>query len=134
MADYLRSQIAKMAGVNIETLRYYEKKGLIVPKRTDNKYRVYPEEVLDKLNFIRRAKEAGFTLEEIRKTLMLFDYKMDFKDLSGIMAEGIAVKIKEIDTRVNRLIEIREILLQMYDGLNQHYVCPALKPLLKKLE
>jgi DNA-binding transcriptional MerR regulator len=134
MADYLRSQIAKIAGINIETLRYYEKKGLIMPQRTVNGYRVYPEEILDKLNFIKRAKEAGFTLEEIRKTLMLFDYQMNFEDLSTIMAEGIADKIQEIETRVERLMEIRQILFQIYDGLNQHHVCQALQPLLKKFE
>jgi DNA-binding transcriptional MerR regulator len=134
MADYSRSQIAKIAGMNIETLRYYEKKGLIMPQRTVNGYRVYPEEILDKLNFIKRAKEAGFTLEEIRKTLMLFDYQMNFEDLSTIMAEGIADKIQEIETRVERLMEIRQILLQIYDGLNQHHVCQALQPLLKKFE
>ncbi|HEX3048636.1 MAG TPA: MerR family transcriptional regulator [Bacillota bacterium] len=134
MANYLRNQVAKMAGVDIETLRYYEKKGLILPERLENGYRVYSEEVLHRLNFIKRAKEAGFTLEEIRKTLTLFDAELDFSDLSNVMAEGIAVKIQEIDTRIARLMEVREILLQIHEGLRQKRICSSLGPLLKKIE
>lgn len=132
MADYLRSQIAKMAGVSIETLRYYEKRGLILPERTGNGYRTYREAILDRLNFIKRAKEAGFTLEEIRKTSRLFDYQLNSEDLSNIMAEGIKAKIKEIDTRIDSLMEIREILLQIAQGLQQQHLCPTLESLLKK--
>lgn len=131
MADYLRSQIAKMAEVTIETLRYYEKKGLILPKRIDNGYRMYPEAILDRLNFIKRAKEAGFTLEEIRKTFQLFDYQLNSEDLSNIMVEGIKAKIKEIDTRIDSLMEIREILLQIDEGLQQQHLCPTLQGVLK---
>lgn len=134
MADYLRSKIAKMAGVTIETLRYYEKKGLILPKRVENGYRMYPEEILDRLNFIKRAKEAGFTLEEIRKTFQLFDYQLNSEDLTNIMAEGIKAKIKEIDTRIGGLMEIREVLLRIDQGLQQHHLCPALQELIKKSE
>lgn len=132
MADYLRSKIAKMAGVTIETLRYYEKKGLILPKRIGNGYRVYSEEILDRLNFIKRAKQAGFTLEEIRKTLQLFDYQLNYEDLTNIMEEGIKTKIKEIDTRVGGLMDIREILLQIDQGLQQQHLCPTLQEVLNK--
>ncbi len=134
MADYLRSQIAKMAGVTIETLRYYEKIGLILPKRINNGYRMYSEAILDRLNFVKRAKEAGFTLEEIRKTFQLFDYPLNSEELSNIMSEGIKAKIKEIDTRIGSLMEIREILLQIEDGLREQHLCPTLEPLLKKKE
>ena len=132
MANYLRSEIAKMAGVTIETLRYYEKRGLILPKRIENGYRIYSEEILDRLNFIKRAKEAGFTLEEIRKTLQLFDCQINPDDLTNIMVEGIKAKIKEIDARIGGLMEIREILFQIDQGLHQQHLCPTLQEVLKK--
>ena len=70
MADYLRGQIAKMADVNIETLRYYENHGLIPsPTRSVSGYRLYSEEVLTRLTFIKNAKSCGFTLREIKKAL-----------------------------------------------------------------
>lgn len=132
VANYLRSEIAKMAGVTIETLRYYEKRGLILPKRIENGYRIYSEEILDRLNFIKRAKEAGFTLEEIRKTLQLFDCQINPDDLTNIMVEGIKAKIKEIDARIGGLMEIREILFQIDQGLHQQHLCPTLQEVLKK--
>ncbi|NLW46583.1 MAG: MerR family transcriptional regulator [Firmicutes bacterium] len=132
MANYLRNQIAKMAGVSIETLRYYEKKGLIQPERSENGYRLYPEATIDRLNFIKRAKEAGFTLEEIKKTFKLFDYQLDSEELSNIMAEGIIAKIKEIDGRIAGMMEIHGILFQIYEGLQQQHTCPTLEPLMKK--
>ena len=132
MAEYLRNQLAKLAGVSIETLRYYEQKGLITPERTANHYRVYSEATVDQLNFIKRAKEAGFTLAEIRKTLLLFEYSMEYEEISSVMIEGIAEKLQEIENRIARLNEIRELLTEMYDGLRQQQRCPAMQSLLKQ--
>ncbi|SFL24294.1 MerR family transcriptional regulator, mercuric resistance operon regulatory protein [Paenibacillus sp. 1_12] len=70
MSNYLRGQIAKMANVNIETLRYYENHGLIPsPVRSETGYRLYSDEVLNRLAFIKNAKFCGFTLKEIKKAL-----------------------------------------------------------------
>jgi len=67
MGYYLRGEIAKMADINVETLRYYEKNHLIpIPDRTKKGYRLYPEDTLDILAFIKSAKSAGFTLAQIR--------------------------------------------------------------------
>ncbi|WP_018416569.1 Hg(II)-responsive transcriptional regulator [Teredinibacter turnerae] len=63
---YTISQLAKSASVNIETIRYYERKKLIdQPKKPLQGYRQYPEETLTKVLFIRRAQHLGFTLSEI---------------------------------------------------------------------
>jgi DNA-binding transcriptional MerR regulator len=68
MTGYLRGQIAKLANINIETLRYYEELGLLsLPQRSESGYRLYSEEVLDRLVFIQNAKSYGFTLKEIQK-------------------------------------------------------------------
>ncbi len=134
MANYLRSQIAKIAEVSIETLRYYEKKGLILPNRTENGYRIYTDDILDRLAFIKRAKEAGFTLEEIRQTLQLFNYQLNSGDIANLMAAGIKTKLQEIDARIGRLMEIREVLLQIDEGIEKHHSCPSMEGLLKNKE
>ena len=63
----LRSgELAKAADVNVETLRYYERRGLLPePPRRESGYRVYPAESISRLRFIKGAQELGFTLEEI---------------------------------------------------------------------
>ncbi|AIQ68773.1 MerR family transcriptional regulator [Paenibacillus graminis] len=70
MVAYLRGELAKEAKVNIETLRFYEKHGLLPqPQRTASGYRVYTEETLTRIVFIQNAKNCGFTLREIKKAL-----------------------------------------------------------------
>ena len=65
-------QVAKQTGVNVETLRYYERQGLIdAPPRTASGYREYPAETVSRIRFIRRAKALGFTLQEIGDLLSL---------------------------------------------------------------
>jgi MerR family transcriptional regulator, copper efflux regulator len=134
MANYLRSQIARQAGVNIETLRYYERKGLITPTRTGNGYRRYQEGALDRLKFIGRAKEAGFTLEEIRQTLELLALDVDFSALSTAMAEGISQKIEEVERRIEGLTQILAFLHDIRGSIEDHRVCSSLEPLLKNLK
>lgn len=71
MEGYLRGELAKRAGINAETLRYYEKQGILPePYRTEAGYRLYSEEALARLTFVRNAKLCGFTLKEIRKALV----------------------------------------------------------------
>jgi MerR family mercuric resistance operon transcriptional regulator len=65
-------ELAEKAGVNRETLRYYERRGLLKPvRRTRSGYRVYGRESTERLLFIKRAQAFGFTLEEIRELLTL---------------------------------------------------------------
>jgi DNA-binding transcriptional MerR regulator len=64
------SQVAKASNVNIETIRYYERRGLIPePPRTNSGYRMFSYEVIRDIQFIKRAQDVGFTLEEIKKLL-----------------------------------------------------------------
>lgn len=68
----LRAELARLTGCNLETIRYYEKIGLMPdPPRTAARYRVYDEDHLSRLQFILRARELGFTIEEIRGFLDL---------------------------------------------------------------
>lgn len=69
-----RAELAKRTGCNLETIRYYEKIGLMPePPRTTGGYRAYDREHLKRLAFIRRSRELGFSLEEIRSLLRLVD-------------------------------------------------------------
>ena len=69
---YTISQLAKSAGVNVETIRYYERKKLIEqPEKPEQGYRQYPEESLTKVVFIKRAQHLGFTLSEINSLIKL---------------------------------------------------------------
>ena len=65
-------QLAERAGVHVETVRYYERRGLLpAPERTDSGYRQYEPEAVARLRFIKRAKVLGFTLHEIEELLEL---------------------------------------------------------------
>ena len=67
-------QLSTQTGCKIETIRYYEQIGLLpAPARSDGGYRIYDENLLKRLSFIRRSRELGFTIEEIRGLLNLVD-------------------------------------------------------------
>lgn len=69
-----RGVVAARTGVNIETVRYYERIGLLpAPPRSEGGHRMYDEGLLRRLNFIRRCRELGFTLDEVRGLLRLVD-------------------------------------------------------------
>lgn len=66
--------LSKQTGCKVETIRYYEREGLMPdPPRTDGGHRVYAQEHLKRLRFIRRGRELGFTLDEVRNLLRIVD-------------------------------------------------------------
>jgi MerR family mercuric resistance operon transcriptional regulator len=74
MAGLTRGQLAQRVGVNLETVRFYEKEGLLSPpSRTASGYRQFEEATVNRLEFVKRAKELGFSLAEIRELLVLQD-------------------------------------------------------------
>ena len=91
------SKLAKKCGVSTDTIRYYEKKGLMKsPLRQDNGYRLYCEIDLVRLQFIRTAKKLGFTLEEIRIFLPeIQDNQLYKKDLENKLQQ----KVIQIDKK-----------------------------------
>jgi len=67
------SKVALKSNVCVETVRYYERRGLITkPPRSELGYRMYLDEVIEDINFIKRAQAIGFTLEEIKQLLTLY--------------------------------------------------------------
>lgn len=66
------SRLARLGGVNLETIRYYERQGLLAkPPRTASGYRLFPAEAARRLRFIKRAQQLGFSLTEIRELLSI---------------------------------------------------------------
>lgn len=131
MTTYLRSQIAKMAKLSVETLRYYEDQGLISPQvRSEAGYRLYPEHVLTELEFIKNAKMCGFTLKEIRKALV----KSSNDSIS--IAEFVSVidrKVGKIEEEIARKEQTKEQLLKLKTGLLAAEKHPELHPTLRIL-
>ncbi len=98
--------LSKRSGFSRDTIRYYEKIGLIeLPAaRREHNYKDYPEEVLQQLNVIRKYKELGYTLEEIRELLVLQSIKV--LDIARMLAITER-KIMGVDTELERLHNIR---------------------------
>lgn len=109
----MRSQIAKLANINIETLRYYEKLGLIpAPKRSEKGYRLYNDDVLNMVETIKYAKYCGLSLEEIKEIISLF-YDINNVDYNLII-KVVDQKVNWIDNKVSELNRMKDVLLKAY--------------------
>ena len=123
-------RLAKEAGIGIETVRFYERQGLIAPPpRTDSNYRMYPEEEITRLKFIKRAKNLGFTLNEIKELLAL---RHDPHATKADVKERTHVKIEDVTEKIRDLTRIKEALEHLYDACDGHGPldqCPILEAL-----
>src|SRR5690554_93003 len=91
-------EFARRAGVNVQTVRYYERRGLLPePDRQASGYREYTEANLERLQFIRRSQELGFTLSEIGDLLTL---RADPQTTAAEVKERAEAKIDDIDARI----------------------------------
>ena len=104
-------ELAQRAGVNVQTVRYYERRGLLDdPRGRGAGYREYGDATLDRLRFIRRAQELGFTLSEIEELLAL---RLERGTAAADVKARAAAKIVEIEARLRDLERIREALTHM---------------------
>jgi DNA-binding transcriptional MerR regulator len=103
----LIGELATVAGISRDTLRFYEQQGLIRARRLENGYRDYPDEVLMLVNYIRTAQQLGFTLMEIGHKLPEI---WDVADPGTAIAQVLGEKLQEIDARIEALRELREQL------------------------
>ncbi len=110
-------QVAKAAGIGVETVRFYERRGLFdPPPRRPSGYRQFPETVIHRLRFIRRAKELGFSLKEIRELLNLrLDPDATCADIKGRAQEKIDA-ISEKEKTLRRMKRSLGKLLAACDG------------------
>jgi MerR family transcriptional regulator, mercuric resistance operon regulatory protein len=107
----LRSgQVAEAAGVNLQTLRYYERRGLVAPPdRTLGGHRVYPAETVTLLRVIKTAQRLGFTLEEVADLLDSGRHRHGGRADAGLQARA-ADKLAEVERKIGDLEVIRETL------------------------
>jgi len=123
-------QLAKLAGINVETIRFYQKRGLIqLPPKPEIGYRIYSQEAVSRLIFIQQAKQVGFTLTEIQELLGLDD-SCNCKE-AKLMAQQ---KLTLTNEKLNELLRIKETLETYIDNCEQNNPsdkCPILQSLKK---
>jgi DNA-binding transcriptional MerR regulator len=107
-------ELARLAGVSTDTLRHYERKGVLArPRRSVNGYREYPAEALDRVLMVRRALSVGFTLDELARILR-------DRARGGVpcreVREMAASKLAEIETRLSEMRDVRDLLQTIIRG------------------
>jgi MerR family transcriptional regulator, copper efflux regulator len=106
----LISELSEKTGVSKDTIRFYEKAGLLqtdLAARGENNYRQYTDEAIEELNFIKRAKMLGFTLKEIKKIIA----EWDFTSLEQA-SNFIQLKLEQIEEQIEQLQQFKTHLLE----------------------
>jgi Hg(II)-responsive transcriptional regulator len=129
-SHYKIGKTAKLAGVNKETIRYYERRNLIPePDRMDSGYRLFSQHHVDQIRFIKRAQELGFTLSEIEDLLNL---KMDEGTTCSEIKREAELKYQDVVSKIEDLNRIKETLTNLIDsctGSGPKGDCPILEAL-----
>lgn len=104
-------EVARQASVGVETVRFYERQGLLAePERRASGYRQYDEEAVAVLRFIRRAKELGFTLKEIKSLLEL---RLDTTATRAEVRQQAKEKVADIEAKIADLQRMRDALTKL---------------------
>lgn len=126
-ADLTIGKLAERAGVNVETIRYYQRRGLLEePKKPFGGYRRYPATVTKRVRFIKRAQALGFTLEEVAGLLHL-----DAASACAETRELAARKLRLIEEKLTELRAMREGLADLVGkcGKRTNRPCPIIQML-----
>ena len=123
-------EIAAQTGLPAKTIRYYEDIGLIRPKRTTNGYRVFAQTDAHKLTFLGRARALGFSIEECRKLLALYE---DQDRASGDVKALALEHLQEIEDKIRQLEDMRSTLSDLVTACagDDRPDCPILTDLAK---
>jgi len=121
-------ELAEAGGVHVETLRYYERRGLLAePPRRGSGYREYPVEAVQRLRMIKQAQHLGLNLDEIADLLTVNPHG---EVACGRMEVRLRSKITELDEKLAALLELRgsleSLLCACCDGQQTQQACPAL--------
>lgn len=123
-------QLAKRVNVNLETIRYYERRGLLPePPRNKSGHRIYSQEAIKRTGFIKRCQAHGFSLKEVFELLSL---SVGPDSTCGDVKARVESKISDIEKRIADLEKIKEALLRMSSKcvLNEPVgECPILEEL-----
>lgn len=123
-------QVSKRTGVGVETLRYYEREGLVEePPRRASGYRQYPESVVQRVHFIKRAQQLGFSLKEIAE---LFALRVDPTTPARLVKQRATAKLADIECKIEDLLRVKRALERLTDlctGQGPISACPILDAL-----
>ena len=123
-------QVAKRAGVNIETVRYYERQGLIPePSRRASGYRQYSADFVKRIQFIKRAQTLGFSLKEITELLEL---RIEPDTACDEVRSRAEQKVESIEEKIQTLARMKQVLDELIVACNRRGVtseCPILTTL-----
>jgi Hg(II)-responsive transcriptional regulator len=123
------SEAAEQAGVNVQTLRYYERRGLLPrPPRRASGYREFPNDTVRIVRFIKRAQDLGFSLDEVEELLRL---QRNVKGNRRRIRSVAERRIGEIDQKIAELERMRRALRTLVDSCNDGRVldCPIIETL-----
>jgi Hg(II)-responsive transcriptional regulator len=130
---YTIGQLAKAAHVNPQTLRFYERKGILKPaSRLESKYRIYDDESLKRLQFIKQAKSMGFSLEEIQGLLNLRVRSVQRCDQVRAKAES---KLNDVRERIAQLRKLESTLMGLITDCEKRVMrdcCPIIEKMEEK--
>lgn len=119
--------LAKKSGLSIVSLRYYEKIGLITKAtRSSSGYRLYPESLIPRINFIKKAKSLGFSLEEVSQLLKLHESE----ESSMPVRNKVQDKLKDVQGKISDLKILEKTLkklLSTCDGRGSMAECPIIE-------
>lgn len=111
MKTLMIGQLAKKAEVNVETIRYYERRGLIPePPRRESGYRQYSQDAVARIQFIKGAKELGFSLKEISELLSL---RVDPNTTCTDVKRMTEIKIADIEEKIRTLQVMKKALMKL---------------------
>lgn len=122
-------ELAEAAGISRDTLRYYEKRGLLRARRGGNGYRDYAPEAVDWLRYIRTAQALGFTLQEIEADLPLLAANSAGHSTAAALRGALQAKLTEIDRRIDGLQTLRaELARRLQAPMDDCPLRPAAMP------
>ena len=110
MENFTIGKLAKQSGVNVETVRFYERKGLIKQPSKKSGFRKYPAEDVAKIKFIKRAQELGFTLNEVKELMKL---RIRSGSTCGQVKKKTDAKIIEIQSKISDLNKMMAVLTKL---------------------
>ena len=124
-------EAATQSGVNIQTLRYYERRGLLPrPSRSaTSNYRLYTSDTVRRVRFVKDAQSIGFTLEEIKE---LFALRSESENPCEELRDRALVKITDIDAKIRSLQTMKELLAKLVatcPGSDSDGACPTMEKL-----
>ncbi len=111
MENMTIGQLARRTELNVESVRYYERRGLIPePRRSESGYRLYSQEAIARINFIKRAKTLGFSLSEISELLSL---RVDPESTCRMVRTRAREKTADIESRIETLQDMKRALVKL---------------------